>query len=229
MKSRDILEELQSMGDEGAFLSQMKNVNVFEVPEGYFESYQAAFNGELEDDNRYLPTDKTYPLEAPEVGYFEGLSEQVHIKRVEAELQSTFGKEMPYAVSQGYFAESQTRLFERIAKEEANLAQPQKTTKVINVSGWRTMGRTMRLAASILLFLGIGIFWLGRFDAVPMNPAIAMTPSAEQMLNDLSQEDIQTYVRNNMDEFETLLATTYSEFEWIQEDGNEELLEELYF
>ena len=183
-KSEHIKNELISI-DAQELLSIKRNIP-FVVPKGYFDQLQqeiAIQTGAIDGAEKpELSIGKDMPFQAPAAHYFDQLSEQI-LAKIEDQ-GPNWSKEMPYRVPEHYF--------ETLAD---NIAQKAKTQLNIPKTPLRiSLFRNVQLAASVALIIFVG------FGVLQFNKKVAIKHIS---LAHISQEEIQQYVNENIDDFDT--------------------------
>lgn len=208
-RNQDILNELREISP---VLAEISPVNVFTVPEGYFNQLTAdiLLNTEPVFENGNLfSVDKTTAFSVPE-GYFDGLAgsimnriktEEVSGAREEISLLSPtlagLSREMPYEIPRSYF----DNLSERILNQ-----RPEAKVVSMNTARRSIMPRWMKMAAAAciagLLFFGVYKILPGGGNGKPAGTELANLPSKEDVknfdlekeLSKLSADDISNYL-----------------------------------
>lgn len=213
----------------------------YDLPPEYFEQLpdiimqhiradNLSVDEELQQNFSFLQDLKTvFPMEAPE-GYFETLPEQVmehihnHVAQEEPELSpllTELKNKLPFTVPEGYFNQpGQT-----IPSEELHHRQKKSRT------GWA-------IAAGVALLVTLtGWLFFNRQEVSGVQQTIAAsgTPAGTDDLNyqlaQVSNEDIQLYIENHIDEFdENSLANAFLQeeapYDWkdaLQGVSNQEI------
>jgi hypothetical protein len=115
MKSREtILRELREISP---MLAEMEPVNVFSVPDGYFESLTDNISAKLTSLQPSFGAIKQMPQSVP-ANYFEDLSNRIitRIRSGSEETEMNIGRQMPNDVPAGYFEELSGNILSRIKK-----------------------------------------------------------------------------------------------------------------
>jgi hypothetical protein len=183
-KSEHIKNELIAM-DAQALLSNIQHTP-FAVPEGYFDQLQqeiaiqtVAMDSAAEP---ILSIGKDMPFQAPAPHYFDQLSEHI-LAKIEDQ-GPNWSKVMPYRVPEQYFETLLDNIVQK-AKTQLNI-----TKKPVRIS----LFRNVQLAASVALIIFVG------FGVLQFNKEVAIK---HMSLEHISQDEIQQYVNENIDEFDT--------------------------
>lgn len=208
-EQNDILNELRSLGSP---LADMSRAMPFEVPEGYFNSFEMQLIAELslENGSGLLSLSKETPLPVPE-GYFEELPGKI-LAMVQEQPQLELPKIMPFDVPNGYFEQLPEQIL-KAAKDEP------KKGRVIPFTTRIQKGVKWAAAAMLIAALGIGSYRM-------LTPA-ELTPSEE--LAKLPADVISDYVSQNIDEFDMeVLESTInnSELQSLTDEEIDKYLEE---
>ena len=212
-KRTEIQEELQSLSP---LLAGMDKVNVFTVPQGYFESISPTVLSCINEGENKLPSAVQNTPEVPQ-GYFDSFAGSVldKIKTLEnpaEELKSlsaviaSASKENIFEVPTGYFGQLPQSILQKVKPAQAKVAYMQRSKSI------------MRYAAAAVI---IGVMALGvyKYANTPVNqnddinnPVIAsLDPIIEKgksmdetefnnTLENLSEESISQYLEKNGDE-----------------------------
>jgi hypothetical protein len=190
MANRDIIQELSDLGSS---LAALNPVNVFSVPEGYFEGFSDRVLAMIknQDDLSLLPgLPKVNPFKVPE-DYFNGLEERImdtirnhpDYQTSTEELQSispllsSLRKRPVYSVPEGYF-------------ENFNVPGDQKKNqpKVISI----TSHKWFRYAAAAVVIVAIsltGFFVYKNNHADPAQKTIAKLQKDVKKIDDVKKTD----------------------------------------
>lgn len=191
--ANDIVKELQELNSP---LAQWPRVMPFAVPEGYFSSFPV--QSLMATADPVLNFSKSMPFEVPQ-GYFEALTARI----MDAVEQPAFGRtqQTPFAVPEGYFAGMAGKMLAAAKAADAGpekAVPAQKATKIIEL---RPQWKAIRWAAAAMLVLGIGIGSFMKFGQGESQPA------ATRQLAQLDKNIIDSYVQQNIDDFDTELLT----------------------
>lgn len=150
-----------------------------QVPPAYFTHLADNILAQikLEDTIQDLP--KTNPFEVP-TGYFE---------EFESNLSSLLAleslpKSMPYQVPDNYFEQLSEQVISNIPIEKPVLKPLRGTNHTFAY---------LSMAATILLFVGLSFIFLSQKN----------TPSVEQQLSMMPDTEVNNYIKNHQNEFET--------------------------
>ena len=205
----EILNELQSLS---ATLAGLHGVNVYTVPNGYFNvlsedilhTIQLAQYGVIDSAQKKDTTD------VPQ-GYFENLADTIlakikQVDNVSEELRSlspmlySAQNENVYTVPKNYFEQLHTELVEKV--------QPQQTI----VTAMRKRNFTFIKYAVAAVFIGIITFGAFKFttankldDTTKQGLAIAKNNSFDTELDKLTDEDIVKYLSNSLTDADVAL------------------------
>lgn len=183
-KSEHIRNELISIDAQN--LLSINQCMPFAVPEGYFQQLQEIILTQTEHANcltePVLFIDKAMPFEAPAAHYFDQLSQQI-LSKIEDQ-GPNWGKNMPYSLPESYF--------ETLPQQIALKAKAQKIVKQPTLR--IPVFRNVQLAASVALIIFVG------FGVLQFNKEVAIKHLS---LEHISQEEIQQYVNENIDDFDT--------------------------
>lgn len=205
-KDHNILKEIQEISP---LLADLHGINVFHVPEGYFDSISDNVLDNIKASN--IPAfEKNSPQHVPE-GYFENLSHNI-LQRIkgesvdeENELHAypaimADGKQQVFSVPDGYFEHLPETILARIKESQ--------TTKVISISR-----KVRRYAAAAVIAVGLFVtsyfvinqrsdvngFAVINKNTVP-DPAALKYNSAksfEQGIASLSEDEIVDYLEEH--------------------------------
>ena len=197
----DIVKELQELGSP---LANMPRVTPFVVPEGYFSSFSVTHITQDKDPVLHLP--KTMPFEVPQ-GYFDQLTQTI-VARAE---QPVFGKmqDHPFEAPAGYFDNFAGNMLAAAKAADAGAMQQeapavQKETKVIDL---RPQWKNLRWAAAAIAVIGIGI---SSYLAYNNTSGSAGKGSAAHQLALLDKSIIDSYVQQNIDDFDAEMLTEHN-------------------
>lgn len=183
-KSEHIKNELINI-DAQELLSINRNTP-FAVPEGYFDQLQQEIAIQtVAMDNAVEPVlsiRKCMPFQAPAPHYFDQLSEQI-LSKIEDE-GPNWNKAMPYHLPEQYFETLPDNIVQK-AKTQPNI--PKKPLRI-------SIFHNVQLAASVALIIFVG------FGVLQFNKEVAIK---HMSLAHISQEEIQQYVNENIDDFDT--------------------------
>lgn len=121
-KNSDILDEIKEISP---LLAGLQGINVFSVPENYFDKFSSSVLLQLDKQEISSPAQDT-PFQVPE-GYFENLSSNI-LQRIKSESSSESednlpaflnGREinLPFTVPGNYFENLPHQIIDRVARE----------------------------------------------------------------------------------------------------------------
>lgn len=203
--TNDILNELRGLNSP---LADMSRATPYALPKGYFEDLTGYTQSipAVDQDFTTPGWSRKMPYAVPQ-GYFAGLPQRLLEQVSEPEL-GFLPKHNPLSVPAGYFDALPQNLLNTIrAAEAAEEQKPQ--TKVIPLGN--KLWRSVRWAAAAVVILGIGI---GSYTFLRDAPR---TVTPQQALSSLSENTINEYVQQNIDEFDmemienTVAANTTTE------------------
>lgn len=180
--SEHIINELISI--EAQHLLDNIDTMPFAVPKDYFQAlYQDIIaNRDNIDADPEFEWRKSNPFQTPAPHYFDQLSQQI-IAKIE-DIGPDWGKEMPYSIPQQYFASLPDKLLQKATAQNSG---PSKTLRI-------PIFRNVHLAASIALIIFVG------FGVLQFNKEVSIKHLS---LSHISQDEIQQYVNDNIDDFDT--------------------------
>jgi hypothetical protein len=197
----DILQELQELN---SLLTGMDRVNVFTVPEGYFETVSAIilFNNKV-DLGQAVPN-----------GYFENLADNILNKIKAQQLEETAADElrqlspMLYSIQDSNVFEVPAGYFNSVADAVTAKLKPQ--APVVKM-GIRASFMKYAAAAMVICFLTLGIFKIVHKSIDGTQVAMTLDPSIQKgkvmndqqfndALNKLSADEIAGYLEKNGNE-----------------------------
>lgn len=200
----DILNELNELSP---VLAALPRVNVFTVPEGYFDSLSSVVLASLSEEDPVLFQSAKLPVsnDVP-AGYFEGLADSImakikasepsaseEIRALSPMLYSIQGENV-YQVPQGYF--------EGLAAELNEKVQP-RTAKLVPMRRRTATFMKYAVAAVFTGVMALGVFKFsgtknGKMDDVVLQGLeIAKSNTLEQEMSQLTDADIVKYLENN--------------------------------
>lgn len=187
-------------------IEELPKVNIFKVPEGYFDTLSMSIQERIElSEEPVVSFGKKQNFAVPD-NYFDTLSSRIMNRITDLEKQEIRLENLPkvnvFKVPQGYFenAEESIRATVRVESIErknifevpANyfdelpariLSKTQEEARVIKVNWWQR-GRTMwAAAASIVLLIGLG-FYVPQFSKT----------DSETAFEELSKDEINSYL-----------------------------------
>ncbi len=199
-------------------LDKIAKINVFKVPQNYFEELTASILKQTTESTTSLSSKKQTPFAMPD-GYFDGLSakimgriEQIEKKNIDLESLERvnifkvpdnyfqelevntnierFGKTNIFKVPEGYFESLSEKILSNIAPQ----------AKTIKVNWWQTPQIRWSAAASVALMIGL---WFG----IPQ----FTKDKTELALEKVSNDEIKTYLETqdlSYLEYESATETT---------------------
>jgi hypothetical protein len=219
ISSNDIVNELKELSP---LLAGLERIDVFTIPDGYFDGIAAAVLVALRAEENSLPVfsgESTFGVPA---GYFESLAGNILAKIKSGEITATdelrelsamlysIQNENVYKVPKGYF----DGVAENILKE----VQPQQA-KVVRM-GKRNGFLKTAVAASIVTMLAFGIYKVDKnFGSAPNTQVALLDPSILQgknmgdlqfnaTLDSLSTQEIASYLEKHNDEGDVASLTS---------------------
>lgn len=187
-------------------IEELPKVNIFKVPEGYFDTLSMSIQERIAfSEEPVVSFGKKQNFAVPE-NYFDTLSSRIINRIADLEKQEIRLENLPkvniFKVPHGYFENIEANIRARVRVESierknifevpANyfdelpariLCQTQEETKIIKVNWWQR-GRTIwAAAASVVLMIGIG-FAVPRFTQ----------SDSEAALEALSKDEINSYL-----------------------------------
>ncbi|RYU94859.1 hypothetical protein [Emticicia agri] len=187
-------------------IEKLSKVNVFKVPEGYFDTLSMSIQERIRfSEEPVVNFGKKQNFGVPE-NYFDTLSSRIMNRIAGLEKQEIRLENLPkvnvFKVPQGYFENTEESIRAQVRVESIErknifevpdgyfdeltgriLSKTQQETKVIQVNWWQK-GRTMwAAAASIVLLIGLGF-------AVPQ----FSQSDSEAAFESLSKEEINSYL-----------------------------------
>lgn len=177
---------------------------VFQVPNDYFDNLSQQVLDEIKDTTRataFLQTlPSTMPFAVPET-YFGSLSDQVNqrIHQSDEDLVSLdelkdIPRTLPFAVPDTYFEKINIPSLQKEKKQSTTLPLQPNFYKVGKWNNWVA-------AASILLIFTIGGTWMFR-DMQKTSQHLDTKQQVAQLLNSVSDEDIEQYIENDLENFD---------------------------
>ncbi len=188
-------------------IAELPKVNIFKVPEGYFDTLSMSIQQRIEfSEEPVVDFGKKQNFSLPG-NYFDTLSSRIMNRIADIEKQEIRLENLPkvnvFSVPQGYFenAAENIRAIVRVESIErknvfevpANyfdelpariLSKTQAETKVIKVNWWKSSRTMWAAAASIVLIIGLGF-------AVPQ---FVQSDNSEAALDALSKDEINSYL-----------------------------------
>ena len=157
------------------------------VPLGYFDDFSDSVLELIKEEDFLASLPKKMPFEV-ETTYFDSLESSI-LDQIKAENNiESLPKTMPFALPIGYFEGLENEL-------KAKIEIPKKEITPLRVT--RTKTQVFSIAASIILFLGIGFLFLKPTKTI----------NVEQQLAQISTNEINAYILQHQAEFTTDIAT----------------------
>lgn len=185
---------------------------VFQVPDNYFDNLSQQVINEIEDTKRataFLQSlSSSIPFAVPEA-YFENLADQVNqrIHHSDEDLVSLdelkdMPRTLPFAIPEAYFEKINIPSTQKEKKQSTTLPLQPNFYKVGKWNNWVA-------AASILLVFTIGGVWMFR-DMHKTSQHLDTKQQVAQLLNTVSDEDIEKYIENDLENFDvySLMSST---------------------
>lgn len=161
-------------------LKNIKPINVFKVPEGYFEELPELIENKISERNLTSKLPSIKPNFDTPNGYFDTLSDRIFAKIDTAENVKISLEKLPketiYRVPEGYF--------DSLSEKIINQLPTKKQTKVLKVNWWQNSRVVWSAAASIFWVVGFLYMFL---------PNI-MKSDTEVALNNVSSQEIAQYL-----------------------------------
>ncbi len=191
--------------DQDAALSfEATQQPVFQVPNDYFDNLSLQVIDEIKDTERavsFLQTlPSTMPFAVPEA-YFETLADKVnqHIHQSDEDLVNleelkNMPRTLPFAVPETYFEKFSIPFPQKEKKQSTTLPLQPNFYRVGKWNNWVA-------AASILLIFSIGGTWMFR-DMQKTTQHLDTKQQVAQLLNSVSDEDIEQYIENDLENFD---------------------------
>ena len=189
----DILKELESWNST---LAYMPRTMPYVVPVGYFQEFSTILHHLCINDVTTL----NMPFDVP-ANYFKQLPHQILNTIRTEETINTLPRQLPFEVATSYFEKLPAQILQA-AKENSG--------KKKSVSLSRRVFYSVRWVAAAILLLSIGA---GSYSYIETHYRIATqeeamlktspVPSPEQAITNLSRKDINTYIDQNLDDFDS--------------------------
>lgn len=208
----EVDQELEKLAPK---LAELEKPSLGKLPKGYFIQFGKSLKEYLEVEEeleelapRLARLEKPSLGELPE-GYFEqfgeklkGKLESLEEERIETSILDQL-KKTQQGLPAGYFDNFESRLMDRIAEE----SEEKETEKVKLVkmqepkAWWQKSAGVMSIAASFLLLVLAGTWWIrGEFKS-PYHKSLAM--NIEMELQQLRLAEANDYILQNIDELDT--------------------------
>ena len=224
INSSDILNELKELSP---LLARLEKVNVFTVPEGYFDGISTTVLVTVKEEKNNLPLFSGQSIFNIPTGYFESLAENILIKikedrnTHEDELRGlsamlySIQNENVYNVPKGYFDGLAASILQKVQPQLPKVFLMRKRTGILKFA----------IAASVIGILAFGIYKIDKNFAGNMSTngsslsASLLDPSIQkgenmgqsqfdEMLNSLSTEEIANYLKKHNDETDVAVLTS---------------------
>jgi hypothetical protein len=219
ISSNAILNELKELSP---LLAGLEKVNVFRIPDGYFDGIAATVLLVLRAEENSLPVFSGEPTFDVPAGYFESLAGNILAKIKSGEITAaeelrelsamlySIQNENVYKVPKGYF--------DGLAEDILKQVQPQQA-KVVHM-GKRNGFLKTAVAASVIMILAFGIYKVDKNFSSAANTQIALLdPSILQgknmgdlqfnaTLDSLSTQEIASYLEKHNDEGDVASLTS---------------------
>jgi hypothetical protein len=219
ISSNDILNELKELSP---LLAGLEKINVFIIPDGYFDGIAATVLLALRTQENSLPAFSGESTFDVPVGYFESLAGNILAKIKSGEITAadelrelstmlySIQNENVYKVPKGYF--------DGLAEDILKQVQPQQA-KMVRM-GKRNGFLKTAVAASVIIMLAFGIYKVDKNFGSAANTQIALLdPSIQQgknmgdaqfnaTLDSLSTQEIASYLEKHNDEGDVASLTS---------------------
>jgi hypothetical protein len=224
INSRDILNELKELSP---LLAGMEKVNVFAIPEGYFDGVSAAvLIGVKEEEKNSLPVFSGRLTFGVPGGYFESLAGNILAKIKDGEVTHrdelrelspmlySIQNENVYKAPKGYFDGIAETILERVQPYQAKEVSMRKRDGFFKYA----------IAASVIVMMAFGIYKIDRnfpnnismnssLSASLLDPIIQKGKNMDQAqfdetLNSLSTQEIASYLEKHNDEADVAVLTS---------------------
>jgi hypothetical protein len=169
------------------FLASLPKKMPFDVETNYFNLFENDILSTIKTENFIASLPKSIPFEI-NATYLDSLEISI-LAQIKAENNiESLSKTMPFALPIGYFEGLETELKAKIEIQKKGITP----LRVI-----RTKTQVFSIAASIILFLGIGFLFLKPTKTI----------NVEQQLAQISTNEINAYILKHQAEFTTDIAT----------------------
>jgi hypothetical protein len=206
MENRNnILNELKEISP---VLAGIDRVNVYNVPAGYFEGFAQNMLPLVKDEQSSLLSSINKQAGSVPAGYFDTLADNILGKIKAQESAETYpildkiSRQNVYTVPQDYFETLSAEIVNKATQPQAKVVSMQKRT------GWFKYAA----AASVVIMLTFGVYKFinttnGKIDAVTKEGmAIAKDNKFEEVLTNVTEEDIIQYLQKEGTDVETALV-----------------------
>lgn len=230
----EILNELMEISP---LLAGIARVNLYTVPEGYFEGLEASVLSLIKTDDN--PTvlqgiAMKNPMQAPQ-GYFDSLANSI-LEKIKAGQAQTADEElrslspMLYSIDKVNVFKIPTGYFENLTDNLLNKVSPKEEAKIISFSKRKTVSwMRYAAAAAVIGLVGLISFFVlhnGRapdYDAVVKQGIdLAKQNKFDDVLNKTSNEAIASYLQKTSDEADAMQMV--ASVDDSQLPGEEELM-----
>lgn len=192
-QKNDIKRELASMG---SILVDAPQTMPYQVPQGYFNNLAPEIADQIQlSEGALTDLPKQLPFSVPE-GYFQSLPQSI-LQKIQEEEPSVPAIPNPMKAPDGYFEQLPGQILMAVRQSERETApepakQPTRTIAFNRVFRWKPL----RYAAAACLVIAIGLGWYRyNLESTPQNYM--------RQLANISQEELQSYILYNIDDFET--------------------------
>jgi len=215
--NNDILNELNNIGPA---LVPLQKLNVYTVPENYFENFSDSILLEINNKGfTVLPVEAIHTMDVP-AGYFDNLAENI-LAKIKTLQPPTFAQELK-ELSPALYATGNDNVFKvpgNYFKDlpEIILSQVKRPARVV-VMKQRTTFARYAAAAAISGIMGLSLFSVlnNNNNTVKKEPYIAsviveakniiQTNSFDKVLETVTEDEIVGYLQNNGEDVKTALV-----------------------
>lgn len=182
----------------------------FEVPQAYFEQLADCTLREVTSTEASESTLKSLPIperqeQVPE-GFFDnfatGVMAKINLTDEDIDTDTSFLKQiessMPFETPQGYFDQLPQAVANAPKAQAAEASQDGKPVMKLNRYKSRGKWTTTLAAACVMMIFGLGAIWM----LEPAKNEINSKQLAFKMLNSVSDEDIEKYIENELENFD---------------------------
>jgi hypothetical protein len=224
ISSNDILNELKELSP---LLAGLEKVNVFTIPEGYFDSISTTVLVAAKEEKNKLPLFSGQSVFDVPVGYFESLPENIlakikeeknthvdELRELSAMLYS-IQNENVYKVPKGYFDGLSASILQKVQPQSVKIISMRKRSDFFKFA----------IAASVIGILAFGIYKIDKnfagnisatgssLSASLLDPSIQKGKNMgqvqfDEMLNSLSTQEIANYLKKHNDETDVAVLTS---------------------
>ena len=192
-----LAELIAAEGAEPSF----KLEHPFTAPDSYFENFAAGITELAAAGDDELSFQTNQPFAVPD-GYFDEFAESsVFLSKEEDPSTMHLPKGLPYAVPEGYFAQFPAKVLAILKAENKSIVANSPVRKSARLI---PLLRPLRAVAATLLLAtaGFGVYQVVHDRLVP--DGATQIPAADQIAM-LSKKEIQTYMNQNVDDFDSEL------------------------